>query len=99
MSEPYKQTHLKQFRIFEMLHSSHITDSFFQIENFYEGHHKYIALFNNNSFNYGFHNLALQGNALITDFGSKPGFFFCSYDYKNQIENLTSKNNSPLKFN
>jgi para-aminobenzoate synthetase component 1 len=72
--------------------------SLFQIKNFRESH-KCIAIFNNNSFNYGFSTLTLQGDELKTDLENNPGFFFCSYDYKNQIENLVSKNNSPLKFN
>lgn len=29
---------------------------------------------------------------------NSPGFFFCSYDYKNKIEKLQSKNESPLHF-
>ncbi|MBP7807722.1 MAG: aminodeoxychorismate synthase component I [Bacteroidia bacterium] len=56
---------------------------------------KYLALLSKNSHKEGF-NIFITGKE-----SSKPyrtGFFFCSYDYKNQIENLESKKNSPLKF-
>lgn len=58
---------------------------------------KYWALLNNNAHNEGFKALAFTGQELSI-YNYKPGFFFCSYDYKNQIENLESKNNSLLKF-
>ncbi len=61
---------------------------------------KYVALFNNNddSDMDGFELSVLSANSLSQDLVNFSGFFFCSYDYKNHIETLFSKNISPLKF-
>lgn len=59
---------------------------------------KYIALFHGNSHKNGFNSGLFCANSAHKAILSKPGFFFCSYDYKNQIEDLTSKKTSPLKF-
>lgn len=57
----------------------------------------YFAIQDNKSFNNGFTARMLVGFKLSLP-TNKPGFFFCSYDYKNQIENLESKKSSALKF-
>lgn len=80
-----------------MLYNSNVQNSIGQIENSTKGL-KYFAFFNGNSFDYGFGTLLLQGEKIKTDIGNKEGFFFCSYDHKNRIEDLISKNNSSLKF-
>lgn len=61
---------------------------------------KAFALFNNNGHKNGFKNIAFAGNKIInTPFTSaKSQFVFFNYDFKNQIEKFTCKNNSPLKF-
>ncbi len=60
--------------------------------------YKTLALFNNNSHKEGFNTFLAVGKqqSLLKD---TAGLFFCSYDYKNQIENLTSNKSDSLKFN
>lgn len=59
-----------------------------------------FAIFNNNGHPNGFENSILTGNKIETAFQPSGNlqFVFYNYDYKNQIEMLSSKNNSPLKF-
>ncbi|HWY11221.1 MAG TPA: anthranilate synthase component I family protein [Bacteroidia bacterium] len=59
---------------------------------------KYFALFNNNSNSSGFEDCFLFGFLPSQSQGNMNGFFFCNYDHKNKIEDLTSKKISPLKF-
>ena len=69
--------------------------------------HKHIgdfngfALFNNNGHFEGFSNCLLSADLIVEDenIPSANTFVFCNYDYKNKIENLNSKNKSPLLFN
>ena len=59
--------------------------------------HTYFAILNNNVHKEGFKPSFFSGKkkSLIKN---TPGLFFCSYDYKNKIETLGSKNISPLQF-
>lgn len=58
---------------------------------------KYAAVLNGNRLFCGFKNFVFTGNKSRAQ-NTSDSFFFCGYDYKNKIENLSSKNNSPLKF-
>src|SRR5438552_178589 len=60
--------------------------------------YKNIALFNNSSTSEGFENCVLFGNLISQPQVNSNGFFFCNYDHKNKIEDLTSKRSSRLKF-
>ncbi len=60
------------------------------------------ALFANNGYSQGFENKLLVGDLMVENenlLGSEnEKFVFYNYDYKNEIENLNTKNFSPLKF-
>lgn len=55
------------------------------------------VIFSNNSLDSGFENAIYFGNKKQTSLTSNC-VFFCSYDHKNKIENLNSKNRSLLNF-
>lgn len=59
--------------------------------------HKYVALLINNKLQTGFENKLYVGETPSTEF-SCNSFCFCSYDYKNKIEMLSSSKSSSLQF-
>ncbi len=59
---------------------------------------KYLALFNDNGCKNGFDMSLFFADTAQKTISDYPGFFFCNYDYKNKIEDISSKKSSPLKF-
>lgn len=57
----------------------------------------FVAILTNNNLVNGFQNKIYFGHTASNSVTSNC-FFFCNYDYKNQIEKLVSKNKSPLDF-
>lgn len=59
---------------------------------------KFAALLTNNDLSNGFENEVFFAERSTQNY-SPNSFFFCNYDHKNKIEDLSSKNKSPLLFN
>ncbi len=59
---------------------------------------KFAALLTNNDLPNGFENEIYLAERSSQNYSSDT-FFFCNYDHKNKIEDLFSKNSSPLLFN
>lgn len=66
----------------------------------YLKNYKYASLFSSNSNNIGFQNKILLSNLnpTLRYVEKKKQIAFINYDYKNEIESFTEKNNNPLQF-
>ena len=60
--------------------------------------YNFFALLSGNNHPEGFRNIILCSDVTQNNFKEKDNFFFCSYDLKNQIEELNSSGISPLQF-